>query len=329
MPFIHPITKQEIRDFFVGVIAPMFTPANEDGSIDIAGLQDYTKWLVKNPTVTTLFCRSGVGRMYSYSIEEAKRAFEHVLEIAEGKKTVFCGTSGEFDGNFDIKVDASCYIDQTLKLSAFAKENGAAAVVLVVPAGIQITNGSTVHETILHFFKTIHENTDIPIIIYNPQNLPAEYHTTPRLVRELSCLPRIIGMKLSTTDMYWMGELIRAGEGEDFVMVAGSECAYYQAVMTGAIGVIGQGCSIYPHILRRILDAIDENNFAAARRAQFDVNHALEGFQNLMPDISGFAYLRKKGLKVSPYCRDGTPPLDQDTVETIYKKVDPICREYA
>jgi dihydrodipicolinate synthase/N-acetylneuraminate lyase len=328
MTFTHPITKQNIPDFLVGVIAPMFTPADREGGIDYDGLREYTQWLVDNPYVTALFCRSGVGRMYSYTMQEAKKSFEIVLQIAAGGKPVFCGTSGEFNGDFEHPVDSEQYISQTIELSRFAQDNGATAAVLVIPAGMRPEPNESAHDAVFRFFQTVHDNTSIPIMVYNPQNLPAEYHTTPELVRRIAPLERIIGMKLSTNDMYWMGNLVEAGQRDNFIMVAGSECAYYQAIMTGAIGVIGQGCSVYPNILRRILDAIVDGDFEQARQAQFDVNRALQGFCSLPPDVSGFAYLRKKGVAVSPYCRDGSSPLDEEIVDTIFQAVEPFCRNY-
>ncbi len=327
MAYTHPITRLTVPEYMVGVIAPMFTPANQDGSINYTALKEYADYLVDHLFVSALFCRSGVGRMYTYSMDEAKRSFEITLQSAGDKKPVFCGTSGEFDGNFEKKVDPDRYIEQTLELSHFAEEAGATALVLVIPAGIKVSSDSTVHETVVHFFKTIHDNTSIPIVIYNPQNLPKEYHSTPQLIKELGRLERIVGLKLSTNDMYWMSDMIAAAPKNNFYIIAGSECIWYQAFLTGATGVIGQGCSIYPNLLSNISINIATSDFEFARQLQMEVNQALKGFQNLPPDISGFAYLRRKGLNMPPYCRDKSPPLPESTVDKIFKSIESYCHK--
>ncbi|MEW6238120.1 MAG: dihydrodipicolinate synthase family protein [Candidatus Omnitrophota bacterium] len=329
MSFIHPITKKEFPDCVVGPIAPMFTPVDAERRIDHDALRKFTRWLAAEPSITSLFWRSGCGRMYTFSAEEFKQSLDTVVEAAEGKKFVFAGSSGIYDGDFSRKTDPVRYLDETIALSAYAKEHGATAVVLIVPAGLPVAKDSTPEETVAAFFEKVHENTNVPILIYNPQAIPKEFSITPSLVRRLAPLKRIIGAKVSTNDLYWLGSLVEAAEGKEFYLIAGSECVYYQALVTGVCGVIGQGCCVYPQILRRILDAVGEGDFAAARQAQFDVNLALDGFQGIVPDQSGFAYMRKKGLKISAYCRDGASPLSGAKEEEIFQAIEPFIRKYA
>ncbi len=327
MVFTHPITGKQVPDYLAGVIAPMFTPVDSEGQIDHNGLREYTHYLNQSPSITTLFWRSGVGRMFTFNKEEFKESLKIVMQTVEGNKPVFAGTNGIHDGNFNNKADYKRYMNETLELTYFAKEQGASAVVLVVPAALPVEE-YTPEEITASFFAMVHENIDIPILIYNPQSIPPAFRLKPILISYLSNFERIIGLKLSTNDMYWMALLINAAADNEFFTIAGSECTFYQAILTGAVGVIGQGCSIYPHILKRILDEITVGQIEQARMAQFDVNKALEGFQNLPPDISGFAFLRKKGLLVSEYCRDGTNPLSLDEVDGIYNAIEPICAKY-
>ncbi len=328
MTFIHPITQKNIPDSIVGIIAPMFTPVDSEKRIDHQKLRAYTKWLVNDPNITSLFWRSGVGRMFTFSVQEVKDGLDVILEAADGKKPVFCGTAGEFNGDFSTKADPQCYLDQSIELSLYAQKSGAEGSVLVMPAALPVKPGSSAEETSFEYFKSVHDKTDGPILIYNPQNMADDFHATPSLISKVSALPRIIGMKLSTTDMYLMSNLVDAAGQNDFAMIAGSECTYYQALATGAAGIVGQGCSIYPNILRHILDSFVSGDWASAFQAQLDVNRALDGFQGLAADTSGFAYLKKAGMDASPYCRDGSAPLSQDTVDQIYNAIKPYCDKY-
>lgn len=327
MGWIHPITQIQIPDYLVGVITPMFTPAREDGTIDEDGLRQYTRRLVREPSVTSLFWRSGVGRMYTFSMEEIRWSLDIVLSEAGEKKPVLLGASGCYHGDFTRTADPVRYKEETLELCELAQAKRLMAVVLVIPAGLPVPPGSSPEEVVIEFYEFIHQRTGIPILIYNPQNIPDPFQIAPRVVARLAPLPRVAGMKLSTNDMYRMSILIDAAGEHDFTMIGGSECVYYHALMTGAAGVIGQGCSVYPRLLRAILDHVVKGDFESARRAQFAVNRALACFRGLPPDQSGFAYLRHTGLAVSPYCRDRSMPVDEETARTIYNEIEAIVQD--
>lgn len=194
--FIHPVTHTHHPQYLTGVIAPMFTPAHEDGTIDYDGYRAYTRWLVEDPGITALFVRCGVGRMFSYTVDDVKRSLDTVLEAAQAEKPVLCGTSGESHQDRSQKVDPSRYLDQTLELSHYAKQHGARAAVLVIPSCLPVEPGLNPEETSAAFYEKVHQETDIPLLMYNPQMTPAEFHSTPSLIQRLAKLPRMTALVL-------------------------------------------------------------------------------------------------------------------------------------
>ena len=338
----HKLTGQEVPAFLAGVITPVFTPCGPGGAIDWQGFRDFIIWLRNHPSVTALFVRSGLGRMYTYTIGDTKQAIDIATEALDGRKPVMFGTFGEyfrdgFPSGVDLlhhrtignnRPDPGQYLDQTLELTEYARSHGAAAGVLVVPSALLPKPGMSLEDTIFDYYETVSKSVNLPLFIYNTPGLPEQYNTTPHMAARVSRLKNVIGMKLSTVDMQWMTEIAMAVRRTDFVLIAGSECTFYHALLSGACGVIGQGCDVNPEILRAVFDRFMASDLAGALEAQCDVLRALHLFEGLDAARSGLAYLRRKGLNVQGYGRFGEPPVPESEIERIERDLDPLIAKY-
>ena len=92
----HPITGQQVPEFLTGVIVPVFTPCGPGGAIDWDGFKNFVVWLRDHPDVNTLFVRCGLGKMYTYTVSDTRRAIEVTMEGLDGKKQAMFGTFGEY-----------------------------------------------------------------------------------------------------------------------------------------------------------------------------------------------------------------------------------------
>ena len=338
----HPLTGQEIPTFLTGVIVPVFTPCGPGGAIDWDGFRNFIIWLRDCPSVTALFVRSGLGRMYTYTIADTKLAVDISTEVLDGKKPVMFGTFGEYfrDGvpsGVDLsyhrtigsnRPDPVQYLDQTLELTEYAHSHGVTAAVLVVPSALLAKPGMSLEDTIFNYYETVARSADLPLFIYNTPGLPKEYNTTRHMAARVSRLKNVIGMKLSTVDMEWMTEIAMATAGTDFALIAGSECTSYHALLSGACGVIGQGCDVNPEILRAVFDRFMAGDLAGALEAQRDVLRALHLFEGLDASRSGLAYLKRKGLSVQTYGRFGEPPVAESEIERVERDLDRLIAKY-
>jgi dihydrodipicolinate synthase/N-acetylneuraminate lyase len=99
---------------------------------------------------------------------------------------------------------------------------------------------------------------------------------TPGLLCRLLELPRVAGMKVSTHDDAMFGPLAEVVRGTSFALIAGDETYYLSALQQGAVGVIGEGCSVYPEILEAIRQRYQAGDISGAQQAQEDVVRALQ-----------------------------------------------------
>jgi dihydrodipicolinate synthase/N-acetylneuraminate lyase len=224
--------------------------------------------------------------------------------------------------------DPAQYLDQTLELTEYARSRGAAAGVLVVPSALLPGRGMTLEETVFNYYETVSKSSQLPVFIYNTPGLPNEYNTTRHMAARVSRLDNVLGMKLSTVDMQWMTEIAMAASGTDFVLIAGSECTFYHALLSGACGVIGQGCDVNPEILRGLFDRFMALDLAGALEAQRDALRALYLFEGLNAPQAGLAYLKRKGVETQGYGPFGEPPVPAAEIERIEDDLDRLIAKY-
>ena len=326
----HPITGRPMPEFLTGVITPMLTAFNEDGSLDEDGIRAMVRWLKSTGAVTTIFARSGVGQMFTFSFDEVKTMIDVSISEAKDEIYVMPGTSGVLpDGRIGPGHDEQLYVSQTVELSKYAERQGATGVV-VLPLGLVPSENFA--DKVFDFYKKVNDSVTIPIVIYQPPGVRPPHAMTPSLLHRLAGLERVVGMKYSTSDMQSFGLLCDATKDQEFTMISGHEGAFLPSLVLGAGAVIGGGCNTHPELIRAIFDAFMKLDLETARRRQFEVSRLL-GVRFQAPDpYSGRAvnsqklYLARKGVKIKPYQRPVTPQASKMDLEALDRAVEEMER---
>lgn len=324
----HPLSGKDIPEYATGVFVPVFSPALEGGTLDPKGLANYIDWLGRDRNVTSLFVRCGSGRMYDYSFEEVKTAIDVTVEHVSDSQYAFFGTFGEFSGKIEERPERNRFVDQTLELSKYAEEKGAAGIVLLVPWALVPKGDETIEDVQVDYYLKVADSVSCPVFIYNTPGMPEGYKLTPSVANRIKHHPNIAGAKISTADMAWVTEVQIAVEDSHFVLVSGHEGCYLQWLLTGALGVIGQGCNVYTAAIRAVLDAFLAGDYIKAREAQFDVVRMLGCFAGYGNSIPGLAYLRSKGLEIEPWDKSGLPLTSPADIAPVVEGIDRVLRIY-
>jgi len=330
-PFIHPITGAVIPGFLSGIIAPMFSPVRHDGSLDGAGFRAYAEYLCRQPGVSTLFGRAGVGGMFTYSAEEARLVTELVADVAlrHGKPFII-GCPGTWPGWPSAPAPRESYLDESIEFGRLALDRGASAAVLPLPYGLldPAAGGGDAHDVYLDYFSRAAAAIPGRVVIYHvPQAAQHQWCPPATLRALLERHDNIVGIKVSHPDMIHQTQLLMQAVGSNFAFIAGCEQLFLPVLLLGGSGVIGEGCSRTPEIFREILDAFVAGRLADARAAQFAVVEALAIGWGLGPgrsaarnyyaaDAAGLAYLAYKAVyPFGPRLRCGTEwpsPIEQE-----------------
>lgn len=312
-----------------GVIAPMFTPVDRTLRIEESGVKAFVEWLASRGCVRTVFARSGMGKMFTFTVAEACRLGEVVREAINGRMGMVLGAGGEWlHRDRGERPDPGRYVEQAIEITLHAQRIGADGAVHVLPAALVPTGEETVEETIFRYYETVHNATNLPIILYQPSGLPPEYHMTPALLRRLLTLPRIAGMKLSTAVDSTFCALAEMVQGTPFALICGHEGYYLEGLEQGAVGVIGQGCMVYPEILHAVEVAFQRGDMPAAQRAREDVWRALKVSGGLDSAVALKQYLTRKGVNIPPYDRSGTDPYPPEVIDRVERELDSLLSNY-
>ncbi len=126
-----------------------------------------------------------------------------------------------------------------VKLAQDAEANGADALMVLPPMRYKADEAETVT-----YFKTIAENTSLPIMIYNN---PVDYkiEVTLDMFEQLAKLPNVQAVKESTRDVT---NIIRMRNqfGKRFSLLCGVDTLILEELMLGADGVVGGLVDAFP-----------------------------------------------------------------------------------
>ena len=150
-----------------------------------------------------------------------------------------------------------------IRLVKICEEVGVDAVSVLTPMFVSQTQ-----DELYNYYKTIAENTTLPIIMYN--NKPKTNVTiTPATVAKLADIENIVAVKDSTGDMTNAAEYIRLTRGKDFSVLMGRDTLIYAALCYGATGAIASCANVAPRIAADIYDKYVAGDLEGALEAQF------------------------------------------------------------
>jgi len=232
-----------------GIIPPIITPLNEDGSVNYEVLRQLVDHLI-DEGVHGLFPLGTTGEFYAFDDDTYKKILKTVVEQTKGRVPVYGGAS-------------AITTRDCIKYCKFCEEAGVDAVSVLTPMFISQTQ-----DELYNHFKTIAENTSLPIILYN--NKPKTNVTIePVTVARLADIDNIVAVKDSTGDMTNTAEYIRLTRGKNFSVLCGRDTLIYAALCYGATGSIASCANVAPRITADIYDRYVAGDLEGALEAQF------------------------------------------------------------
>ena len=110
-------------------------------------------------------------------------------------------------------------------------------------------------------FRAIHEETGIPILIYNV--IPWNYLSIDLMLRIMKEVPGVIGMKQSGGDLKSVSDLIQRLEPKNIVL-SGVDALLYPSFALGANGAISALTAALPGVCVKLWNAVKRGDFDTA-----------------------------------------------------------------
>ncbi|HXF57910.1 MAG TPA: 4-hydroxy-tetrahydrodipicolinate synthase [Actinomycetota bacterium] len=230
---------------FGAVITAMVTPFRDDYSLDLDGAQALARRLLETGS-DGLVVAGSTGEAPTLSHREKVDLFRAVVEAAEGRGKVICGT-----GTYDTA--------ETVELTRAAEEAGADAVLVVTP----YYNRPPQRGLVAHFTK-VAESTALPVILYNIPGRTACTIEQDTLLR-LAEVDNIVAVKDSTGDFQALSRLFRELP-PDFEVYSGDDWATLPMCSLGAKGVVSVASHLVGERIRDMVEMVHAGDLAGARK---------------------------------------------------------------
>jgi len=236
---------------FKGIFSILLTPFKEDGSVDLGGLEHLIERNVQGGVHGVVVLGSN-GEFPYVSLETKKAIIRTAAAVVRKRTVLVCGTS-------------SAYTKQAIELSAFAEENGADGLMIIIPCYYPLP----FKEVVAHY-QAITNRVKVPVLYYNYPELSGVKLTVGQF-KEMLSLPGIIGAKNSDINPGYFKKLLAECEGMGKSIFTGAEFNLATAYGWGAVGSLGPLANIWPEKLTELFKALEEKRDADAAKAQLEL----------------------------------------------------------
>lgn len=233
-----------------GVIPAMITPMNKHEAIDKDGIRELTDFLIE-AEVNGLCPLGTTGEAFKLDRKEGKEVIETVVDEANNKVTVISGAIGNSTRN-------------VIKFLEEVETLGVDGVLIFPPYPSSLSD-----EALLTYFRTIAENTDLPIILYNLPTVVG-YQISPEVVSKAAEIENIVGIKDSSGKLIYYQQIIDSVPNQ-FNVIQGYGSLFFQSLCIGGKATICGEPNIAPETLVDLYKSFQQRELEEAKKLHYDL----------------------------------------------------------
>ena len=243
-----------MREEFLGLIAPPFTPMRADGSVDLGRIEKHAEAFAADGVRGAFVCGT-TGEGVSLTLSERQAVAERWREVAS--------TAGK---DFLVFVNVGCLaVGDSRTLAADAQKIGADAIAAAAPSYFR----PACAEDLVGFCAEI--AAAAPKLPFYYYHIPAMTNVYLPVADFLAAagerMPTLTGVKFTYEDLMDFGRCVRLAGGR-YKMLFGRDEILLSGLALGAGGAIGTTYNFAAPLYYRILRAWEAGDLAAARKDQ-------------------------------------------------------------
>lgn len=232
-----------------GVFAPLPTPFDEAGDLDLARLRAaLPRWVASRLTGFVLLGTNGEAGLLSDT--ESARVIEEARALVPRGRPLIAGTARESTTH------AVAAARQAVSL-------GVDAVLVRTPCFFKGMMNAGAFE---RYYRAIADASPVPVLLYN-FTAATGVNLLPDTVARLAEHPNIVGIKESGSDIAQIGDLVAAAPA-GFRVFAGSASTFHAALCAGVDGGILALASLIPDACIRLFDLMRAGKIEEGRALQ-------------------------------------------------------------
>ncbi|KOP82188.1 4-hydroxy-tetrahydrodipicolinate synthase [Cytobacillus solani] len=262
---------------FGRVSTAMVTPFDRKGHIDFSKTTQLINHLIENGT-ESLVVAGTTGESPTLSKEEKLALFQHVVKVVDKRIPVVAGTGSN-----------NTYA--SIELTKKAEQIGVDGIMAVAPY-----YNKPNQEGLYQHFKTIAENTKLPVMVYNIPGRSA-VNILPETVIRLSKIQNIVAVKEASGDLNAMAKII-AGTDEDFLLYSGDDGLTIPVLAIGGDGIVSVASHVIGNEMQEMIQAFLNGDNKKAASIHRELLPIMEGLFAAPSPTPVKTALQLKGLNV-------------------------------
>ena len=235
---------------FIGSGVALITPFKE-GIVHYEKLAELIEWHIEQETDAIIICGT-TGESPTLSDAEKKSVIKFTVDIVNKRIPVIAGSGS----------NNTAY---AIELSQYCQSVGVDGLLVVTP----YYNKATDLGLIKHY-EAIAASVDLPIILYNVPGRTG-VNLRPNVVKELSLIENIVGIKEASGDITQVAEIARLCD-DSFYLYSGNDDMVVPLLSLGGKGVISVVANILPKETHNLVMTYLEGDVKTARDYQLKMN---------------------------------------------------------
>ncbi|MGW4400438.1 4-hydroxy-tetrahydrodipicolinate synthase [Amycolatopsis nivea] len=270
-----------------GSIAPLMTPFLDTGEVDHESLTNLVNWQLASGS-NGVSIGGSTGEPGAMTLAERAETIRTVAKAVDDKVPFMPGTG-------------SAKLDETLELTAEARDAGIDAALIITPYYARPTQ-----EALYRWYATVaKEFPDLPIVAYNvPSRTSVDLapETVARLFRDFD---NFVGIKETTKDFEHFSRVLHLC-GKELLVWSGIELLCLPLLSLGGTGFVSATANIAPAASAEMYRAWTEGDFDRAREIHYGLHPLVDLLFVETNPAPGKWVLEQRGLIRSGFVR---PPL--------------------
>ncbi|MCL2687860.1 MAG: 4-hydroxy-tetrahydrodipicolinate synthase [Methanobrevibacter sp.] len=240
---------------FEGTAVAMITTYTKDNEIDEEGYRENINFLIENG-VDGLLAAGTTGESATITVPEQKRLIDILVDEVDGRVATIAGAG-------------SNATKDALELVQYGENAGADMALVITP----YYNRPQAHGLIEHY-KTVNNNADIPIIVYNVPSRTGTDIDVETIVT-VAELDNIVSIKEANPDLDKVSKiqntLQEAGLEDKFSILSGNDDLTLPMMALGAKGVISVVANVDPMRMSQMVNNCLDGSYEKAMDLHYEL----------------------------------------------------------
>lgn len=283
-----------------GLMPPVFTPLNEDQTVNYGVIPAYAKYLADSG-IKCVLVGGTTGENMSLSVSERKKLVDAWV------------AAGKINGlHIQVQVGGAPLAD-VLVLARYCQDVGADSLLTLPELYFKPT---TVEELVFNISQVAKAAPKLPVLYYHiPSMTKVEINMPAFVSAATASIPNFKGLKFTSNDLSEGAQVLRALK-DDQHMFLGADTLIAPAALLGIKSSIGTTWNLFPKLAQDILAAVERNDVQTARVLQEKLSLAIEAHTC----EGSWVPIMKAGMEIVTGIKVGPPSFPQRPISAEAKQ---------